>query len=83
MRTISGVNPIIVRLEVVVEDVTMAKPQRRRPRVQVLPPIVRERDGDGDVLCSIIVGVTDEGGLPMVVQLRVGDGDARAAVRDV
>lgn len=82
-RTVSGVNPIIVRVEVVVEDVSVAKPQRRGPRVQVRPPVVRHRDGDGDVLRSVAVRMTDERGFPVVVQLRVGDGDARTAVRDV
>lgn len=61
----------------------VTKPQRRGPRVQVRPPVIRHRDGDGDVLCSVTVRVSDERSLPVVVQLRVGDGDARTAVRDV
>ena len=53
-------------------------------RVNVLPVVV----GIGDVkvagvLLGVAIGVADEGALPMVVEVRVGDGNPLAGVGDV
>ena len=61
----------------------VAEAEGRRARVEVRPAVERERNGDRDVLRAVVVRVSDEGRLPVVVEVRVGDRDACAAVRDV
>lgn len=57
--------------------------ESRAPGVQVREDVVGVCDGNGDILGTVAVGVTDQGGLPVVVQYGVGYGDASASVGDI
>lgn len=79
-RVDSGVDGV----KVVVEDVCHAESHRRRTRVDVDPVVVRVGDVEvSGVLIGIAVAVTDERGLPVVVELGVGDGDPFTGVGDI
>lgn len=79
-RVDSGVDGV----KVVVEDVCHAEAHRRRARVDVDPVVVRVGDVEvSGVLVGIAVAVTDERGLPVVVELGVGDGDPFTGVGDI
>ena len=83
LRAVTGVDAVVVVVEDVVEDVAVPEAERGRARVEVHPAVERERHLDRDVLRAVVVRVPDEGRLPVVVEVRVGDRDACAAVRDV
>lgn len=54
---------VVVGVENVIEDMTMAETERRGTRVQVLPVVVSKGDGDRGILCAIVVRVSNEGSL--------------------
>jgi hypothetical protein len=63
----------------------MAVPEaeRRSARVEVVPLVERISDLDCEILALVAVGVSDERGLPVVMEVRVGNRDGVGAVRDV
>lgn len=61
----------------------MAKAEGRRAGVEIGPVVVRQGDGDGDVLGAVVIRVADERRLPVGVEPGVGHGDAGDAVGEV
>jgi hypothetical protein len=61
----------------------MAESEGGCARIEIVPVVVGHCYSDGDILCSVIVGMSDEGSLPVGVKIGIGDCDTRAAMRDV
>lgn len=61
----------------------VSKAEGRSTRVKVGPVVVGIGDGDGSVLVAIAIRVSDEGTLPVIIELAVRDGDTGASVGDV
>jgi hypothetical protein len=61
----------------------MSEAERGRARVEVVPLVVRIGDLDCEILGLVVIGVSDKGRLPVVVQVRVGNGHSVAAVSDI
>jgi len=79
-RVDGGAQVLVVR----VVDVGGAEPQEGRARVDVLPVVVGVGDLEpAPVLVAVAVRVAHQGGLPVVVEARVADGDEVGAVRRV
>jgi hypothetical protein len=57
--------------------------ERRGTRVQVDPSVATVGNSDSNILITVAVGVTNEGGLPVVVEVGASDGDSVRAVGDV
>lgn len=84
LSTFTSVDTIGDVVVVRVVDVSSTETNGRTTGVDVLPEVV----GIGDVeetlvLCTVAVGVSDEGCLPVVVDEGVGDGDPVSSVSDV
>lgn len=71
-RTVTSVDAVVIVLEDVVVDVTVAETERWGSGVEVLPVVVGVGHLDGDILSSVAVGVSHQRRLPMVVEVRVG-----------
>lgn len=67
----------------VVEDVSLSEAEGRSTRVQVVPLVVRIGNPDVHVFVFIAVRMSDEGCLPVIVQIRVSHGDAVTSVCDI
>ncbi len=65
------------------KKVTYTKSERRGARVEVVPPVEGESNPDGYVFGAVIVRMTNEGSLPMCVELAIGDGDSVTTMGDV
>lgn len=84
LSAITGVDAVVGVQEVAVDDMAGSEAVRWRTRVDVVPVVVGIGDGQmARILVAIAVRVTDERGLPVVVDVAVGDGDIVASVGDI
>lgn len=83
LSTITSVDTIVVVVEDIVEDVTVAETEGRSARVEVEPPIVGVSNSDSYILRSIVVGMTNKRSFPVSIELAISDRDTSAAVGDV
>jgi hypothetical protein len=84
LGTITGVDSVTALGEVGVEDVAGTEADAGGARVDVVPVVVVLGDAEvAGVLGAVGVGVPDEGRLPVVVDVAVGDGDEVGGVGEV
>jgi hypothetical protein len=67
----------------IIEDMTSSETERGSTGVEVMPVVVSIGDGDGNVLSSIAVGVTNKRGFPVVVKNAARHGNLISSVGDV
>jgi hypothetical protein len=79
----AGVDTVVVVVEDVVEDMAVAESEGRSARVDVLEVVERIGNRDLGVLRAVAIGMAYKGALPVVVEVRVRDGDASATVSNI
>ena len=84
LGALAGVDAVRDVLVVVVIEVAGAEAERGTTGVQVVEVVVSVGDGQvALILGAVGVGVTDEGGLPVVVEESVSDGDEVSGMGDI
>lgn len=80
---VTGIDTVVHVLVVVVIDVASTEAERGSTRVEVLPVVVVNGDGQGDVLAAVAVGMSNEHGLPVIVEVGPGYGHVGGTVGDI
>lgn len=84
LSTVASVDTIVDIKEVAVVDVASTETDGRGAGVDVVPVVVGIGDSQvSGVFITVVVGVSDEGGLPVVVQEGVGHGNVVGSVGEL